>query len=338
MPTNGTLKVGTATANPGTRAQGFIEYGVGAYGEPLGIPVTVVNGAQDGPVLWVDGAIHGDEPEGPLAIVKVLRALDAGELSGAFVGCMAMNPPAYFNNERGNAWDKNTYDMNRIYPGRPNGFPTERIAHAHSVAMLAAADLEMTIHSGGDHSYLSMAIFHAGGENVPGLPGASEKLAKAMGPGWDLLLSGGPGGRSPMTTMTEAGKAGITVELGGMSATLPPEYHRVGDTLAEAIFNVMRAYGMISGEAGRCERWLHGVQELVSAPVGGLWVPERDVVMRVPMREGDVIARIYDLFGNEAATVAAPCDGQIFGLRTNPTVHPGDWCCFYARITGESEE
>jgi predicted deacylase len=328
MPTNGTLRVGSAVAAPGQRAQGIIEYGTDAFGQPLGIPVTVVNGTDDGPVLWVDGGIHGDEPEGPLAIVKVLAALQPAELKGAFVGCMAMNPPAFAVNERGNAWDKNTYDMNRIYPGRPNGFPTERIAYAHSVALTAAADLEMTIHSGGDHSYLSMAIFHAGGE--------SERLAKAMGPGWDLLLTGGPGGKSPMTTMAEAGKAAITVELGGMSATLPPEYHRVGDTLAEAIFNVMRAYGMISGEAGSCERWLHGVQELVSAPVGGLWVPERDVVMRVPMREGDVIARIYDLFGNEVAVVPAPCDGQIFGLRTNPTVHPGDWCCFYARITGET--
>ena len=330
MPANGTLTVGTAVVAPGERGHGIIAYGKDAFGEALGVPITIVNGAEDGPVLWVDGAIHGDEPEGPLAILKVLNALAPSELRGAFVGCMAMNPPAFFNNERGHAWDKNTYDMNRIYPGRPNGFPTERIAHAHAEALVATADLEMTIHSGGDHSYLSMAIFHAGG--------ASEELAKAMGPGWDLLLTGGPGGKSPMTTMAEAGKAGITVELGGMCATLPHDYHRIGDTLAEAIFNVMRHYEMLGGEAGRCETWLHGVQELVSAPVGGLWVAERHVQMRTPMRESDVIARIYDLFGNEAAVVTAPCDGQIFGLRTNPTVHPGDWCCFFARITGESTD
>ena len=328
MAASETINVGTATVEPGQRGHGIIEYGRDAFGEPLGIPVAIVNGGTDGPVLWVDGAIHGDEPEGPLAIVKVLNAIDPAELSGAFVGCMAMNPPAFFNNERGHAWDKNTYDMNRIYPGRPDGFPTERIAHAHSVAMVETADLEMTIHSGGDHSYLSMAIFHAGGQ--------SEELAKAMGPGWDLLLTGGPGGKSPMTTMAQAGKAGITVELGGMCATLPHDFHRVANILAEAIFNVMRTYGMLSGEPGRCARWLNGVQELVSAPVGGLWVPEREIEMRTPMAEGDVIARIYDLFGYEAAVVTAPSDGQIFGLRTNPTVHPGDWCCFFARITGES--
>ncbi len=330
MPTNGTLTVGTASAEPGQIAQGIISYGIGAMGETLGIPVTVVNGVENGPVLWVDGAIHGDEPEGPLAIVKTLEAIDPQNLRGAFVGCMAMNPPALAANERGNAWDKNTYDMNRIYPGRPDGFPTERIAWAHSQALTAVADLEMTIHSGGDHSYLNMAIFHAGG--------ASEELAKAMGPGWDLLLTGGPGGKSPMTTMMEAGKAGITVELGGMCATLPGEFHRIGDTLRDSILNVMRAHDMIEGKAKRCQRWLHGHQVLVSAPVAGLWVADRDVQMRTPMHEGDPIARIYDWFGNLQAEVNAPCDGQIFGLRTNPTVHVGDWCSFYAQITSESSD
>lgn len=330
MPTHGALTVGTAIADVGERAHGIIPYGNGPFGEELGVPVTIVNGRHDGPVLWVDGAIHGDEPEGPLAIIKVLESLDASALSGAFVGCIAMNPPALMSNERGHAWDKNSYDMNRIYPGRPNGFPTERIAHAHAEALTAVADLEMTIHSGGDHSYLSMAIFHAGGE--------SEKLAKAMGPGWDLLLTGGPGGRSPMTTMAKAGKAGITVELGGMCSTLPHDYHRVGEILAESIFNVMRTYNMMPGEPGRCERWLHGVQELVTAPVSGLWVPDKNVEVRTLMREGDPIATIYDLFGRPAARVVAPCDGQIFGLRTNPTIHVGDWCCFYARVTGESTD
>ena len=46
----------------------------------------------------------------------------------------------------------------------------------------------------------------------------------------------------------------------------------------------------------------------------------------------------YDWFGNVQAEVNAPCDGQIFGLRTNPTVHVGDWCSFYAQITHESTD
>ena len=60
MPTDGTVTVGTAIVPPGERGHGIIEYGTGAFGEPLGLPITVVNGVEDGPVLWIDGAIHGD--------------------------------------------------------------------------------------------------------------------------------------------------------------------------------------------------------------------------------------------------------------------------------------
>ena len=61
------------------------------------------------------------------------------------VAVPAMNVNAFTAGMRGDPLDTFSYDMNRIYPGRPDGFPTERIAHAHSIAMVETADLEMTI-------------------------------------------------------------------------------------------------------------------------------------------------------------------------------------------------
>jgi methylmalonyl-CoA/ethylmalonyl-CoA epimerase len=66
MPAPKTVTVGTASAAPGTIVRGAIPVTTLAGGTPLEIPVVVINGAKPGPVLWVDGAIHGDEPEGPL--------------------------------------------------------------------------------------------------------------------------------------------------------------------------------------------------------------------------------------------------------------------------------
>ena len=60
-----TFTVGTASANPGEVGRGVIPAGR-AFDGPIEIPVIVVRGEHDGPVLWVDGATHGDEPEGPL--------------------------------------------------------------------------------------------------------------------------------------------------------------------------------------------------------------------------------------------------------------------------------
>ena len=160
-------------------------------------------------------------------------------MSGTLVLVPAMNVPAYEAGQRGNPQDTFSYDMNRIYPGRADGYLTERVAWAHAQWMKKVADLEISIHSGGAHSYLSETIFVNEDDK-------SVELAKAMGRGWDVVLSAISPKGNPMAVMLDAGKTGITVELGGRPATSPEEMKRVVATLVEAILNVMRHYGIIA--------------------------------------------------------------------------------------------
>jgi uncharacterized protein len=52
------------------------------------------------------------------------------------------------------------------------------------------------------------------------------------------------------------------------------------------------------------------------------------------MKKGDPIARIVDIWGDTLATLTAPADGMIFGLRALPNVQTGDWCCFFHKVEG----
>ena len=124
MPLNeaATITVGTAIAAPGVTARGFIPVTKLAGGAALEIPVIVINGSRPGPCLWVDAAIHGDEPEGTLTCHALARQLVASQLSGTLVLVPAMNVPAYEAGQRGNPLDTFSYDMNRIYPGRADGY------------------------------------------------------------------------------------------------------------------------------------------------------------------------------------------------------------------------
>ena len=321
------LTVGTAQAAPGSVATGVIPVSTLAGGTSLEIPVIVINGAHDGPCLWVDGAIHGDEPEGPLMCHILRREVNPAELRGSLVLVPVINVPAFEAASRGNPLDTFSYDMNRIYPGKPNGYFSERIAWAHSEWMTKVADLELSIHSGGAHSYLSETIFAT--EDTK-----SQELARAMGLGWDLALKSFLPKGNPMASMLEVGKTGITVELGGRSATSPKDFHRVGRVLADAALNVMRHYKMLSGEASYAEPRYTGVQHALLAPISGLFLAEERTEFKTPMKKGDVIARIYDVYGDLLETLVAPTDGRIFGLRALPNVTVGDWCCFYAEIQG----
>jgi len=320
------LQVGTAAAAAGTRADGVIEVTRRPGGEALTIPVIVVNGVRPGPVLWIDGAIHGDEPEGPLAIHKLLAEVDPRRLAGALVCVPVHNVPAFEAQQRGNPFDGFTYDMNRIYPGRADGYPSERVAWAHWQALRDTADLLITVHSGGAHSYLAQAQFYNGTD-------AGLELAKAMGPGWDLILKPLGSRGNPGAAMAELNQGTITVELGGLCSTLPAEFHRNADVLKAGFLNVMRHYRLLDGEARYCDRWHLGVQRTVLAGVGGFFVPEPDLQYRTPLKAGTKLAEIRDLYGGVLETITAPCDGQIFGLRTMPCVYQGDWACFYGEVT-----
>jgi predicted deacylase len=319
------LALGTARAARGQIARGVIQ----VPGDPRAdIPVVVLNGAGDGPVLWVNGAIHGDEPEGPLAVHRLLGGLDPAQVRGAVVGVPVINVGAFAACQRGNPADLFTYDMNRIYPGRPDGHLTERVAYAHYTAMVASADLEVSIHSGGAHSYLAYAQFYNG--TPEGL-----ELAKAMGPEWDLLLKSFSDRGSPMAMLKQHDKPGITVELGGLCDTFPSRFLANGEALEQALRNIMRHYTMLDGTPQYAGRWMIGQQKTVLlAPTTGFWLSEPSVLRQRAAAE-TLLARIYTLHGEVAAEIRAPYDGIPFGIRTNPTVQLGDWCVFYGVIEEE---
>ena len=319
------ITIGNVTAQPGSKTSGYIPVGKDLTGADTGIPIIVLHGTSDGPRLWINGATHGDEPEGAFSIFKLLKDLDPTQLSGTVVGVPAMNVGAFAAGERGNPLDTFSYDMNRLYPGKPDGYPTERIAHEHWLAMKDTCDLQIAVHSGGEHSYLAHMIFAADNPQ-------SIELAAAMGPQWDLVFKSGVGGNNPASKMAELGKAGVTVELGGNCRTLTSDFHEVAADLAGSYKNLMAHYGMIEGQPDFASTWRMGHQQALLAPASGMWVGNADLKFETAMPEGTLLGEIYDLFGNVTASVTAPCEGVVFGLRSRPAVLEGEWCCFFGII------
>jgi predicted deacylase len=91
---------------------------------------------------------------------------------------------------------------------------------------------------------------------------------------------------------------------------------------------------MMDGEAHYASPRYHGHQQALRAPASGLYLPEPDFEFQKPMRAGDRIATIHDLWGEPLAELSAPVDGLVFGLRALPNVTVGDWCCFYGIVEG----
>ncbi len=319
------ITIGNITAQPGTYTRGGIPVGADMYVREREMPIIVVHGAHDGPVLWLNGATHGDEPEGPFSFFLALEQIDPTKLSGTVVVVPVMNVEAFSAGQRGDPLDTFAYDMNRIYPGKVDGYPTERVAAAHWAAMKDTCDLQIAVHSGGEHSYLAHMIFAS--DNSP-----SMELAAAMGPGWDLVFRSGTGGGNPSSMIGSLDKSGITVELGGNCRTLTGDFHAIARDLAAGYLNVMRHYGMIEGRAAYEATWRQGFQIALLAPKTGMFVGTERLPFEQPLAEGTVLGVIYNLYGDVVAEVKAPREGVVFGLRSRPSVLKGQWCCFFGVV------
>jgi predicted deacylase len=319
------LTIGTVSALPGESKRGAIQAGTDMAGRPYAMPIIVVRGVEDGPRLWINGATHGDEPEGAFSIFLALKQIDPKQLRGTVVAVPAMNVNAFTAGMRGDPLDTFSYDMNRIYPGKADGYPTERIAYAHWLAMKDNCDLQIAVHSGGEHSYLAHMIFAS--DNPVSL-----ELAAAMGPQWPLVFRSPVGGGNPSSMMGSLGKGGITVELGGNCRSLTRDLHIVAEDLAASYLNVLRHYKMIEGTATYAPGWDQGYQIALLAPTTGIFVGNRDLPFETRIPQGTPLGVIYNLYGDVVAELSAPRDGVVFGLRSRPSVIEGQWCCFFGVI------
>ncbi len=86
-----TLEVGTLKVEPGTKKSGFLKVATRYDGTEFGLPVIVINGVEEGPVLWVDGGMDGNELEGSLAILEITKKINPQKLNIAhqiYIDCI----------------------------------------------------------------------------------------------------------------------------------------------------------------------------------------------------------------------------------------------------------
>ena len=126
-----------------------------AYGW-IAIPFAVIRGA-DGPDVLLTAGNHGDEYEGQIALLKLMRELQAQDIRGRVIIIPRLNQPAAAAGRRTSPIDDG--NLNRVFPGDPEGTPTEQIAHYVTSVLLPQTQASIDIHSGGSSlEYLPCAF------------------------------------------------------------------------------------------------------------------------------------------------------------------------------------
>ena len=144
-----TIEIGPVSAQPGTRAFGYLPVATMASGAELGVPVHVVAGAESGPGLALVVGLHGHEYSAINILIEVLKQVDPSSLRGHLIMVPMANPVAFEHGAK-SGWVDGLYggygDLNKTWPGSPDGWLTEKLAHVIASEVLPQSEVVIDFH------------------------------------------------------------------------------------------------------------------------------------------------------------------------------------------------
>lgn len=181
-----------------------------AYGT-IAIPIAVIKNGK-GPTVFLMAGNHGDEYEGQIVLCKLIRALEPGEVRGRVIIMPAANLPAAMDGARVSPIDQG--NLNRAFPGDPDGTPTFAIAHYIENFIYPMAQFHHDLHSGGSSlEYLPFCSMRASNERD--LDARALAALKAFGAPLGLVWAFSPEPRISAVAAIRKGVLALGGEFGG---------------------------------------------------------------------------------------------------------------------------
>ncbi len=312
--------VGTATAERGQKATGFIEVPAGA--DPAtSIPVAVVHGAKPGPVLAIVSGAHGTEYASIIAVERLIGRLNPAEISGTVILVPLVNR-ASFDQKAPHVNPVDGKNMNRFYPGRMDGTQTERASYLITREVVEKCDHLIDLH-GGDldeslrpYSYWSKT----GNERVDRI---SREMVLAFGLDHIVISADRPrdpnASRFLENTATTRGKPSLTAEAGHAGTVEQEDV----EALVRGCLNVMRYLRMLAGEVRPVEHpvWIEKLVNLTSEQPG-IFHP---LVKRgTYVEQGMKVGYVTDYFGRTVFEARSPAAGVVLYICAVPSMKKDD--------------
>lgn len=276
-------------------------------GVPVTTPVLVVNGKMPGPTLCLTAAVHGDELNGIEMVRRVLHDIEPARLSGAIIGVPIVNVQGF---RRGSRYLPDRRDLNRYFPGNPNGSAAARIAHSFFSNIVDKCDALVDVHTG-SFERANLPQIRADLRNP-------DVVTLTQGLGSMVILHSTPAMGTLRYAATRAGIPAVTLEAGGpLELELNEVKHGV-----KGIETLVNTLGMLK----KMRLWgepepLYYRSSWVRADNGGILLT--DVSLGSTVRKGDLLGTITDPMSNARSELRSPYAGRIIGMARNQVVMPG---------------
>lgn len=299
-----------------------------AWGSVM-IPLTVAKRG-DGPTALLTGANHGDEYEGPVALMDLAAMIDLERLAGRVIIVPAMNYPAFRAATRTSPIDKG--NLNRSFPGKPDGGVTEKIADYFERHLLPLADVVVDVHAGGKTlDFLPFACAHR-------LPDKAQEAAcvaamRAFNAPYAMMLLEIDSMGMYDSSAEAMGKVFVSTELGGGGSSSA----RSNAIAKRGLSNVLIHAGIMAGTIDYRPAMMLDMPSadcFTFSEHDGLF--ELCIDLGQQVRAGETIARVWpaDRTGVGPVIYAAKLDGLLTARHFPGLIKAGDCLAVVAVAVG----
>ena len=296
---------------PGESKDISLAVGESYSGMTVKIPVHVRRAKKDGPIVFVSGALHGDEINGTGAIRHLVQSEDLELTRGTLVLIPVLNILAF---DRHSRYLPDRRDLNRTFPGSMTGSLASRMAHTIFNEIVLGCDYGIDLHTA--------SVRRTNYPNIRGDLGNAEvkRIAEAFGS--EVIMDSKGPKQSLRREACEAGCHTIVMEAGEVFKVEPG----IVESAVRGVLNVLFELDMI-GQASVSPDYQVVVKKSkwIRAEKGGFLefhVAPGDIV-----DEGQAISTNTNLLGRDRHTVHAPFDSVVIGMTTLPAISPGDPIC-----------
>ncbi|WP_452602370.1 succinylglutamate desuccinylase/aspartoacylase family protein [Pontimicrobium sp. MEBiC06410] len=287
----------------------FIHISENALGIPWRVPLIVIRGIKKGPTVGLTAALHGDELNGISTIFKLMEDINPLQLKGNIVLVPITNIPGYLANQR---YFLDNVDLNRIMPGKPKGASSQIYAHHFVNKIVSKFDYLLDLHTA-SHGRVNSLYIRSDIDN-------EQTRALAYLQKTQIIVNKYDEQGTLRAWANTNNIPSITIEIGNPNVF----QHTLIDATLEGIKNTLVYLEMLEGK----------VKDLVTRDVtvcdSSYWIYSKsggivDVLPKLTdtVKKGQVIAIIYNVFGEIRDKVIADKDGIVIGKNIRPNCEAG---------------
>ena len=349
------------TFAPGTRGYGYLHVTTLAARTEVRVPFQVIHGAEPGPVLCLEGTLHGWEPMGAEVIRRAMLQVDPGQLKGT-IYCLPLAHP--FTVEFGGTIESagqrvspaDNLDLNQVWPGaKKNAWLTQQIAHTLWNEVVKRCEYLVDYHDGtGACDELPVAFPHIFPENPPYVAGAGADGVDEDGVDYSLSVEHVSRINREMMEMAKAfgakviwrrqhplnprmlmgqcainGIVPLVVETGG-GGMIDEQI----DASVTCTLNILKHLGMIEGAPELPERQVMVENYVVYRSLeGGFYQKDPQAKVGMMVKKGQVLGQVVDPVTSEVVEeCTSPVNGMLISTRVRMPINPGGYIAHIADL------